>query len=307
MQESLRYRGFPHCRHRPWIERTLRGSSAVKIMIVGSGGMLARELARQWSSRHELIALTRQELDVSALEDVRGAVRSHAPDVVVNCAAYNRVDDAETHVEDAYRVNALGPRNLAIAAEEQNAALVHFSTDYVFDGKKTTPYLEYDAVNPLGVYARSKVAGETAVRDHCTRFFLVRVAWLVGHGGRNFVEAMLHAAREKGAVSVVTDQVGTPTFCADVARALHTLLETRAFGLYHMTGNGSCSWFEFAEEIFRQADLNVSVTPTTMSAYARPAPRPASTILRNLMLELTVGDTMPPWQESLRQYLSTRA
>lgn len=278
----------------------------MKIMIVGAGGMLAREIARQWSEKHDLCTFARLDLDVSRLADVRAAFRAHTPDVLVNCAAYNRVDDAETHIEDAFRVNAVGPRNLAIGASETGASLVHFSTDYVFDGAQAAPYVEYDRTNPLGVYARSKAAGEAAVRDHCSRFHIIRVAWLVGHGGRNFVESMLHVAKEKGAVSVVTDQIGTPTFCADVARTLHNVVEAGAFGLYHMTGNGSCSWFEFAEEIFRQAGVTVPINPTTMAAYGRPAPRPASTVLRNLMLELTVGDTMPPWRESLKEYLSSQ-
>jgi dTDP-4-dehydrorhamnose reductase len=277
----------------------------MRVLIVGAGGMLARELNRQWSASHEVIALPRADLDISQLDDVRRAVRGRGLTHVVNCAAYNRVDDAETHVEDAYRVNAVGPKNLAIAAEESGIPLVHFSTDYVFDGTQTIPYVEYDATNPLGVYARSKAAGEVAVREHCHRFFIVRVAWLVGHEGKNFVSTMLHIGQEKGAVSVVTDQIGTPTFCADVVRNLGSVLASGAFGLYHMTGNGSCSWFAFAEEIFRQARISARVEPTTVAAYGRPAPRPACTILRNLMLELTIGDRMPDWRESLKEYLTS--
>ena len=279
----------------------------MKIMLVGAGGMLATELVKQWSARHEMHPLSIADLDITRFPGVRQAVRSLKPGIIVNCAAYNAVDDAETQIEEAYRANCVGPRNLAVCAEEANVPLVHFSTDYVFDGRVTRPYVEYDAPNPLGVYGKSKAAGERAVRDHSSRWFIVRLAWLVGHAGRNFVETMLHVGKEKGSVAVVTDQVGCPTFCADVARNLELLIASGEFGLYHMTGNGECSWHEFAMEIFRQAGMpHVRVEETTMAAYGRPAPRPAYAVLRNLMLELGVGDLMPFWKESLREYLAGR-
>jgi len=284
----------------------------MRVLIVGADGMLAREIIRQWEERHELISLPFAELDISRLDDVRRAVEQAGPDLVINGAAYNFVDDAETHLEDAYRANALGPRNLAVACEEAGATLVHFSTDFVFDGKARRPYVEYDSIGPLGVYARSKAAGEAAVRDHIERFYLVRLAWLVGNGGNNFVATMLRLGRERGVVKVVNDQVGTPTFCTDVAHALEPLVLSKQFGLYHMTGRGECSWHDFAVEIFRLAGRRcaefaaVRVEPTTTAALGRPAPRPAYSALRNLMLELSLGDPMPPWQESLEAYLAAR-
>ena len=171
----------------------------MKVMVVGADGKLAGEIIRQWCARHQIAKYEFRDLDISRLEDVREAVGVVKPDVVLNGAAYNLVDDAETHVEDAYRANVLGPRNIAIAADEAGATLVHFSTDFVFDGKATRPYVEYNPVGPLGVYARSKVAGEQAVREHTNRFILVRVAWLIGHGGGNFVETMLKVGKERPA------------------------------------------------------------------------------------------------------------
>ena len=285
----------------------------MKVMVTGAGGMLAREIIRQWSwprtkVRYEIVPLRHADLDITNANAVRRAIEGVTPDLIVNCAAYNKVDEAETEVEIAYRVNATGPKLLAIAAEEHGIPLVHFSTDYVFDGTSARPYCEYDPINPINVYGRSKAAGELAVRDQTSRFYIVRVAWLVGLGQDNFVETMLRLGKEKGTVAVVTDQIGCPTFCSDVARNLAPLVASGEFGMYHMTGRGQCSWHEFAVEIFRQANMShVIVEPTSLAAFGRPAPRPKYTVLRNLMLELGVGDLMPPWKESLGEYLSERA
>jgi dTDP-4-dehydrorhamnose reductase len=284
----------------------------MRVMITGAGGMLAREIVKQWTNPraeagHAIVPLRHTDLDITNMTAVRRTVEAVTPDIIVNCAAYNKVDDAETQVEAAYRVNTLGPRNLAIAAEEHRISLVHFSTDYVFDGTSTRPYCEYDSMNPINVYGRSKAAGELAVRDQTSRFYIARLAWLVGYGGRNFVETMLRIGSEKGKVAVVTDQIGCPTFCFDVARNLAPLITSGEFGIYHMTGNGQCSWHEFAVEIFRRANMpEVDIEETTLATLGRPAPRPKYTVLRNLMLELGVGDLMPPWQESLSEYLKGR-
>jgi len=225
----------------------------------------------------------------------------------VNCAAYNRVDDAEKEIEAAFRANALGPRNLAIVSEESGIPLVHFSTDYVFDGTSESPLLEYDATNPRSVYGRSKVAGEQAVIQHASQFYLVRVAWLIGHGGNNFVETMLGVGAKRDRLTVVDDQTGSPTFCEDVVKGVERLIEGADYGIYHMTGNGQCTWCEFAREIFRQAGMTgVTVDPVTTEEFGSVAPRPRYSVLRNLMLEVSVGDHMPEWQDGLARYLVRR-
>lgn len=279
----------------------------MKIFITGAHGMLGSELTRHWSDAHEVVAAGSSDLDVTRLADVRRVITAEAPDLVVNCAAYNAVDDAETRVEGAFLVNALGPKNLACATADAGIPLVHFSTDYVFDGRANRPYTEYDPSGPLSVYARSKAAGEQAVRDHTGAFFLLRLSWLVGRSGSYFVETMLRLGRERGSVSVVNDQTGSPTFCADIGPVLDRLIDSRQYGTFHCTGQGPATWHDFAVEIFQQAKLDVRVEPVTTEEFRRPAPRPAYSYLRNLMLELTFGtDPMPPWQESLARYLRDR-
>ena len=280
----------------------------MKVMILGASGQLAREFQRQWRGRYDLAVMTVSDLDVSRIESVRNMVSDIAPDVLVNCAAYNSVDEAEKHPSDAFRVNALGPKNLAIAANDRGIPLVHFSTDYIFDGKLDRHYIEYDKPDPLGIYGRSKLAGELAVKDHTCRFYIVRVAWLAGRKGRNFVETMLELGADRKNLNVVNDQIGTPTFCPDVVRHVEKLLKSEQYGIYHMTGKGECTWYEYAKEIFRLAGMDhVSIEPVSTEEFARPASRPAYCVLDNMMLRLTVGDDMPPWQEGLEAYMSNRA
>ena len=280
----------------------------MKALIAGAGGMLSSEFVRQWSERHELVPLTIDDLDICDEAAVQAALRNHAPDVVVNCSAYNAVDDAEQAENEAFAVNAEGVGNLAAASSESGVPLVHFSTDYVFDGTAGRPYTEHDAVNPLGAYARSKAAGERAVREHAGRYIIARLAWLIGQDGKNFVETMLRLASEGGSVRVVNDQTGSPTFCADVVPVIEKLLLSGCAGTFHMTGRSACTWYEFAVEIFRQAGHDPSkVAPVTTAEYPRPAPRPASSYLCNLMLEEKLGaDPMPDWRESLGRYLASR-
>ena len=273
--------------------------------------MLSGEFVRQWSERHVLVPLTIDDLDICDEAAVRLALRAHAPDVVINCAAYNAVDAAEESEDaaaEAFAVNAEGVGNIAAASSETGVPLVHFSTDYVFDGTAGHPYTEHDAVNPLGAYARSKAAGERAVREHAGRYIIARLSWLIGHDGPNFVETMLRLAAQGDPVRVVNDQTGSPTFCADVVPVIEKLVTLGHPGIYHMTGRSACTWYDFAQEIFRQAGFDPPVVaPVTTAEFARPAPRPASSYLRNLMLEEKLGaDPMPDWREGLARYLASR-
>ena len=251
----------------------------MRYLITGAGGMLGTDLRTALAGR-DVLSPTRVELDVTDLEAVRDATRG--VDVVINAAAYTRVDDAEDDEAAAYAINATGARNVARAAAEAGATLVHYSTDYVFDGTATTPYAENAATHPVTAYGRTKEAGEKFVlADGPERTYLVRTAYLYGAHGPNFVRTMLRLAGERDTLNVVTDQVGQPTWTADVARQTVALLESDGQpGIYHATSAGSASWFEFARAIFETAGLDPErVKPTDSHTYVQKAPRPAYSVL----------------------------
>ncbi|HEY0258751.1 MAG TPA: dTDP-4-dehydrorhamnose reductase [Lacisediminihabitans sp.] len=250
-----------------------------RYLVVGAGGMLGQDLRSALSGR-QVSALTHADLDVTDLAAVRAAVAGH--DVVINASAYTKVDDAETHEDEAYAVNAIGPQNLAIAAAENGARLVQISTDYVFGGSATAPYAEHTPPAPISAYGRTKAEGERlSWAAHPTGTYIVRTAWTYGAGGPNFAKTMLRLAASHDTVSVVTDQLGQPTWTADLARQIVELLDSEApAGIYHATNAGEASWFEFTKEIFRVVGLDPDrVTPTTSAQFVRPAPRPDYSVL----------------------------
>jgi dTDP-4-dehydrorhamnose reductase len=247
-------------------------------------------------------ALARDELDVTDPEAVRAAVSRARPDVVVNCAAFTDVDGCEEQEEKATAVNGAGAGNAAAAAAAAGALIVHVSSDYVFDGTKDTPYVESDATSPLSAYGRSKLAGEAAVRaaapeDH----LIVRSSWLFGSGGRNFVATIAGLAAERDELSVVTDQVGCPTFTGHLARGLVSCAQAGLRGTAHLAGGGRCSWNEFAQEIVRGTGAECRVLPSTTAEMARPAPRPA---LSAMVTERDDLPSLPPWREGLAAFLA---
>jgi dTDP-4-dehydrorhamnose reductase len=260
---------------------------------------------------HELVGLTRAELDIAEEASVADAFARVRPDAALNCAAWTDVDGAETHSEQAHAANATGAGNLARAAADADIPLVHVSSDYVFDGEARMdrsgaprPYLESDPTGPRSVYGQSKLAGEREVLGASARHTVARSAWVFGTGGRNFAETMLRLAAEREAVQVVTDQVGCPTWTGHLAPALLGLLEREVSGLVHLAGAGHVSWNGFAVEIFRQAEVSCRVEPTTTELMPRPAPRPQWSAL-----ESERGDVLPlpPWQDCLAGYLAARA
>jgi dTDP-4-dehydrorhamnose reductase len=260
---------------------------------------------------HELVGLTRAELDVTDAAAVRAAFARVQPDAALNCAAWTDVDGAETHPEQAHAVNADGAGNLARAAADAGVPLVHVSSDYVFDGAACVdasgaprPYVESDRTGPRSVYGRSKLAGEGQVLGASPRHTVARSSWLFGIGGANFVGTMLRLAGEREAVQVVTDQVGCPTWTGHLAPALLGLLERDVAGLVHLAGTGHVSWNGFAAEIFRQAELRCRVEPATTAEMARPAPRPAWSALESERDDVL---PLPPWQDGLAGYLAARA
>ncbi|MCU1556982.1 MAG: dTDP-4-dehydrorhamnose reductase [Microbacteriaceae bacterium] len=250
-----------------------------RYFIAGAGGMLGLDLQRALVGR-DITAFTRADLDVTDLEAVREAVVGHSH--VINASAYTKVDDAETHEAEAYAVNAIGAHNLAIAARENDARLVQVSTDYVFDGSAKSPYAEGTALNPISAYGRTKAEGERLARvAHPNGTYIVRTAWLYGAVGPNFARTMLTLAASHDTVKVVTDQLGQPTWTADLARQIVELLDSDApAGVYHATNSGEASWFEFTKEIFLVAGLDPArVLPTTSAEFVRPAPRPDYSVL----------------------------
>jgi dTDP-4-dehydrorhamnose reductase len=277
---------------------------ALKVLVTGAAGMLGQEVvAAAREAGHAVVACDRGMLDVTDPEAVRARLVAERPDAAVNCAAYTDVDGAEAERAAAFRLNAEAPGFVAAAAAEVGAKVLHVSSDYVFDGEKGGPYVESDVPRPLSAYGESKLAGEAPVAGGNPRHFVVRSAWLFGPGGRNFVDTMLRLGRERGEVRVVDDQVGSPTYCRDLAGVLVALAQGEAFGIHHVAGAGACSWAELAAEAFRRAEVDCRVVPITTAEFPRPAVRPACSALVSER-----ADTRPlrPWQEGLAAYLAAR-
>lgn len=275
-----------------------------KIIVTGCDGQLGKAIAREFAgdASFEIYNYGYRQLDICDLDTVASVVNELKPYAVVNCAAYAKVDDCERQIDSAYRINAIGPRNLAMASDEAGAKLVHFSTDYVFDGNAAKPYTEFDRADPRNVYGASKMAGENFVKELGSRYFILRTSGLYGDGV-NFVRTMLDLSKTHGEVRVVGDQVGTPTSAKEISRAVHDLIKTENYGLFHASCEGECTWADFAKEIFRLAGLPTGVVPITSAEYNSPAKRPAYSVLDNCMLRLTTNFTFIPWQDALRDYL----
>ena len=275
-----------------------------KIIVTGCNGQLGRAINLEWKDNHdiELVNTDVAELDITNIDKVMEFVRGVKPYAIINCAAHTGVDACEDELDKAYRINAIGPKNLSIAASQTGAKMVHISTDYVFDGNTDKPYLEFDRTNPQGVYGATKLAGENMVKDFTHRYFILRTAWLYGDG-KNFVKTMLRLSESNDKVRVVGDQVGSPTSAAELARAISQLIFTENYGLFHATCEGSCSWAAFTEEIFRLAGKNTSVEKITTREFGAKAPRPAYSILENYMLKLTGGYRFADWKDALAVYM----
>ena len=270
----------------------------MRILLAGAGGQLGRALVPELRA-HAVVALTHAQLDITDATAVGEAVNAHRPDLVLNAAAYNAVDRAETDREAAFRVNALGPRLLAEVADGAGAAVLHVSTDYVFDGEKGSPYDEHDEPHPLSVYGESKLAGERAVREANPRHYIVRPAWVYAHGGKNFPLTILERAK-KGPVRVVDDQRGSPTFAPHLATAIARLIGIRSFGTWHLAGAGEASWYELTRELFRLRGLETAVTPVTTAEFPRPARRPRRASLVSARQEPSL--VLPHWTDGLREF-----
>jgi dTDP-4-dehydrorhamnose reductase len=269
-----------------------------KVLVSGSGGQLGLELCELLPQRgYEVVAFSREELDVADFGAVRLALEEYSPGVVVNAAAYTNVDGCETEAGLAYRVNALGPRNLAQLCHARGCDLLHVSTNYVFDGVSERPYEPFDTPSPISVYGRTKLAGEEYVRQLANRWYVVRSAGVYGRG-HNFVRTMLRLGVERDALKVKDDEFISPTYAVDLAQGIAGVIETGHYGLYHLTSAGSCSWYEFAKVIFKLTGIEVEVNPVPASEYPLPAARPANGVLSALG-----SPQLRPWREALEDYL----
>ena len=284
----------------------------MKILVFGRIGQLGSALAEVLSDCYETRFIDQPELDLTAPESVRDHVQTYQPSIVINAAAYTAVDRAETEPELAHIINARAPGSLACACDEVGAVLIHYSTDYVFDGTASVPYTETAAVAPAGVYGHSKLAGEIAVAGATQRHVILRTAWLYSAVGHNFVKTMLKLANTGQPIRVVADQIGSPTYAQDLARATRRIIEVLnssredCFGLYHVTNTGTTSWYGLAQEIFRlTAQLDVVVQPISTEEYPTPAPRPAYTVLDCSKLERVFGLTLPSWRDALARCIDS--
>lgn len=281
----------------------------LKVLITGCQGQLGKELCRQIDElnrvqpQFQVVATDLDTLDITDTQQVEKIVTLEKPEVIINTAAYTKVDACETDEQTAFRVNALGTRNLAVAAYNIGAKILQVSTDYVFEGTGRTPLREYDPVNPQSVYGKSKALGEQLVMTTNPRYFIVRTAWLYGEG-HNFVRTILKLAAEQDELKVVNDQVGTPTSTVDLARCILDLIQTEHYGIYHGTCEGECTWYQFARRILALKGINKRVIPISTTELRLPAKRPAYSVLENFMLSMVGLDNFRKWEEALEEYLN---
>ena len=285
----------------------------MKIAITGADGQLGTDVCRTLID-FEIVPLTDKDIEISTMGSVKQVLEKHKPDVIINTAAYVRVDDCETEQDKAFSVNALGAKNMAVVAQQIQAKLIHISTDYVFGGEaepQNTPYTEFDTPVPISIYGKSKLAGENFVRDFCRKYFIVRTSGLFGVAGSmgkggNFVETMLSLGKERDELRVVNDQIFSPTYTKDLAIKIAQLIQTEYYGTFHITNRDACSWYEFTTEILKLAGLQTPVIPITSDQYPQKARRPRFSVLDNYHLRLLGMDDMRSWREALEDYLKEK-
>jgi dTDP-4-dehydrorhamnose reductase len=283
----------------------------MRVAVIGANGQLGADVVAELKrAGEEVVGLTHAQVDIASLESIRSALAAADSAVIVNTAAMHHVENCEKDPLRAYEVNALGARNLAIVARELNAKLVHVSTDYVFDGSQTRPYVEGDRASPLNVYGNTKLAGEAFIQAVGEKYFIVRTSALYGRnpcrakGGRNFVELMLKLAGERDELRVVDDEIVSPTSTAELGKQIALLSRTDRYGLYHATSEGSCSWYEFAKAIFEMADIKVNLKIAASNEFPMKVPRPKYSVLENARLKVEGLNSFQGWEEGLRAYLS---
>ncbi|WP_297899006.1 dTDP-4-dehydrorhamnose reductase [Methanobrevibacter sp.] len=277
----------------------------MKILITGYNGMLGSDLVETLKNenKHDLILTDVEELDITNFDEVIKVFKNEKPEIVINVAAYTDVDGCETNQDLAYNVNSIGPKNLAIASNEINAKLLHISTDYVFSGEESKPYKEEDGIGPKSYYGKTKLQGELFIKENMEEYFIIRTAWLYGFNGKNFVKTMLELSKNNNKITVVNDQYGSPTFAKDLSKSISEIIKTDKYGVYHVTNSDSCTWYEFAKQIFELANIDVNVIPVTTKEYPTPAERPKYSVLSNEKWENNGFKKLRSYKDALKSYI----
>jgi dTDP-4-dehydrorhamnose reductase len=277
----------------------------MKVLVLGANGQLGYEFCNFLKDKVELYPFDHNQLDVLYFEKLINKFHEISPDVIINCAAYTKVDQAEEEENLAYRINAIGAKNVSFASFKVKAKVVYFSTDYVFDGKKDLSYNEFGKPNPTSVYGKSKLLGEIYTKEHNPNHLILRISWLYGINGSNFVKTIIRLAKEKGELKVVNDQIGTPTFTLDVVKQTWKLIQEDSVGLYHSSNVGQTTWFEFAKRIVEKFNLNAKVLPITTGEFPALAKRPNFSVLENYLLKLEGRNIMRNWEEAFGDFVKT--
>jgi len=278
----------------------------MKILLLGHKGMLGSDLLTQMRLHHDVVGMDQEEIDITSAADCAKAIEDTAPQIIINAAAYTNVDGCETAKEECFAVNAEAVKNIAEACRNKNIRIVHFSTDYVFNGSGSAPYKEDDDCDPVNMYGASKLAGEHYLQTLAQNYIIIRTAWLYGANGKNFVRTILEKAKTTPRLTVVDDQLGSPTHTKDLAAAVERLIEKNAQGIFHVTNRGSCSWYQFAVKILQEAGIeNVEVSPIKSDQLVRSAKRPANSVMSMQKFIFTTGKAMQPWQLGLQDYMES--
>ena len=276
----------------------------MKVLVTGVKGQLGHDVVNELEKRgHQAVGVDIEEMDITEEASVNQLIRENLPEAVIHCAAYTAVDAAEDNVELCRRVNGDGTRNIAKVCRDLDIKMMYISTDYVFNGQGTRPWEPYDHSEPLNVYGQTKCEGELAVEENLEKYFIVRIAWVFGVNGKNFIKTMLNLGKTRDTLTVVADQIGSPTYTYDLSRLLVDMIETDKYGRYHATNEGLCSWYEFACEIFRQAGMKVNVLPVESKDYPAKATRPMNSRMSKEKLTENGFKLLPPWQDALSRYL----
>jgi len=277
----------------------------MKVIILGASGQLGWEFQKYFETRVKLFSFNHSELDILDFQKLSQTFNSIKPDIVINCAAYTTVDQAENEIEIAYKINSIGAKNVSFAAFKINSKVVYFSTDYVFDGNKSLPYTEFDLTNPLSIYGKSKLLGEIYTKKHNPNHLILRISWLYGINGFNFVKSIIRLVKEKGQVKVVEDQIGTPTYTLDVVKQTWELIKGDSVGLYHSSNTGRTTWFEFAKRIVENLSPDAKVIPVKTKDFPTLARRPKFSVLENYLLKLEGRNIMKKWEDAFGDFIQT--